>query len=186
MWLTSDTHFGHTNIIKYSERPFETVEEMNAILIQNWNAVVGRRDVVWHLGDFAYDGRAGVLKYAPQLNGKIHVLIGNHDNPNHLAEAFGSGRVFDTREIKYQGTRIFLSHYAHRVWPSSHKGSFHAYGHSHGNLDIQYGPWGRSMDVGVDCHGYGPLHIDKFLAYLKDQPVSLHHPDSTWRNPSST
>ena len=53
IWFTSDTHFSHCNIIKYCNRPFKDVDEMNKILIQNWNNVVRPDDIVWHLGDFA-------------------------------------------------------------------------------------------------------------------------------------
>lgn len=177
-WLTSDTHFGHTNIIKYAGRPFTTVEEMDDVLISNWNAVVGKRDIVWHLGDFAYRNAEGVLQYKQRLNGRIHILRGNHDNPNHLRWVFGEGRVFDVRDVGFNGQRIFLSHYAHRVWPASHKGSFHAYGHSHNGLDKTYGRWGRSKDVGVDACMYKPVHISAFIEELLNETFTLHHPDT--------
>lgn len=175
MWLTADTHFGHENVIAYCGRPFSSIEEMDEALIANWNSVVGRKDVVWHLGDFAYGGREKVTQYKQRLNGKIHCLRGNHDNPNTLALAFGEGRVFDVRDVGYKGERIWLSHYAHRVWPASHKGSFHAYGHSHGGLDGPRGLWGRSMDVGVDALGYTPIHVEAFLSALSPAAFSNHH-----------
>jgi calcineurin-like phosphoesterase family protein len=77
-FFTSDTHFGHENIIKYCKRPFANAKEMDKVLVQNWNKVVGPDDLVYHLGDFAVGGGpAG--PYLDQLNGKIILIHGNHD-----------------------------------------------------------------------------------------------------------
>ena len=77
IWFTSDTHFGHANIIKYCVRPWKTVEEMNEALVANWNATVGVRDEVWHLGDFAF--REALHDFVPRLRGRINLVLGNHD-----------------------------------------------------------------------------------------------------------
>jgi len=52
-WIIADTHFGHKNVIKYCNRPYSSVEEMDKILITNWNKEVAPDDIVYHLGDFA-------------------------------------------------------------------------------------------------------------------------------------
>lgn len=77
-WLTSDQHYGHTNIISYSGRPFTGLEEMHCELVSRHNAVVKPNDDVWHLGDFALDERL-VGKFLPQLNGRHRLVMGNHD-----------------------------------------------------------------------------------------------------------
>jgi len=78
IFFTSDTHFGHENIIKYCKRPFKDAAEMDKVLIRNWNRVVGPNDLVYHLGDFAVGGGpAG--PYLDQLNGRIILIHGNHD-----------------------------------------------------------------------------------------------------------
>ena len=56
VYFTSDTHFQHGNIIKFCNRPYSNVEEMNNAIIENWNSVVGPNDIVFHLGDFAWSG----------------------------------------------------------------------------------------------------------------------------------
>lgn len=78
-WFTSDHHFGHKNILEYEKdhRPFSTVEEMNEVLIERWNSVVNSKDVVYHLGDFAFGKRN--VQIAERLNGKKRLIMGNHD-----------------------------------------------------------------------------------------------------------
>ena len=75
-FFTADHHFGHANIIKYTNRPFTNIEEQDRILIQNWNSVVGPNDMVYYLGDFCF---RDFNKYFHALNGKIIFIEGNHD-----------------------------------------------------------------------------------------------------------
>ena len=81
IWFTSDTHFGHKNIIKFSERPFSDVEEMDEVMIRRWNEVVGKDDTVYHLGDFAFLSTGKLRQLISRLNGKICLVNGNHDGP---------------------------------------------------------------------------------------------------------
>lgn len=81
-FFTSDTHFGHANIIKLCNRPFKDVEEMNEKLIENWNKVVSEDGTVFHLGDFAFGGSGLWNSVIPRLNGQIYLIIGNHDRKN--------------------------------------------------------------------------------------------------------
>lgn len=76
----ADTHFGHANIIKYCNRPFATVEEMDAALIQNWNETVSNNDIVIHLGDLGLGKKEYIANIVKQLNGKKILIMGNHDN----------------------------------------------------------------------------------------------------------
>ena len=77
-FFTSDTHFNHANIIKFCNRPFKDVEQMNETLIANWNRVIGPNDTVFHLGDFCLGGAAEWTKVLDRLNGKIYLIMGNH------------------------------------------------------------------------------------------------------------
>lgn len=77
-FFTSDTHFGHANIIRLCNRPFEDVNEMNEKLIENWNKVVPENGTVFHLGDFAFGGSGLWNKVLDQLNGQIYLIMGNH------------------------------------------------------------------------------------------------------------
>lgn len=82
-WILSDTHFGHSNIIKYCNRPFSNADEMDKVMIQNWKDTVKEGDIIWHLGDVAMCG----MKDKDKLSTLIHslpgykkLILGNHDH----------------------------------------------------------------------------------------------------------
>lgn len=165
IWFTSDTHFGHKNIIKYTHRPFSSVEEMNEALIENWNNRVQDNDEVYHLGDVALCSPNKLRKILARLKGKIYLIKGNHDlSAEACQDRFEWIKDYYELEVDdsngYKGKQLLvLFHYAMRVWQASHYGSYHLYGHSHGELpDI---PDSLSFDVGVDCHNYAPINYDE-------------------------
>ena len=153
-WFTSDLHFGHKNIIKYCNRPFDSVEEMDEALVANWNAHVAPDDVVWNLGDFAFcctteHVRALLLR----LNGRHRFIRGNHDgavdelaNRAQLPAKFDYRRANDVLEVQVDGQAIVLCHYPMRSWHHAQRSVWHLFGHAHGLLP----PFGKSVDVGVD------------------------------------
>lgn len=177
-FFTSDTHFGHANIIKYSTRPFKTAEEMDNTLIHNWNSVVKPGDTVYHLGDFAVGGPEADI-YLRRLNGNIKFCWGNHDNRLNRV----TSRPLDIEDIRYisvEKQKIVLCHYAMKVWDGSHKGVWQLYGHSHGTLPDD--PHSLQMDVGMDCTGMIPLEFHQVKAILDKKtykPVDHHGPHTT-------
>lgn len=150
LFFTADHHFGHANIIKHCKRPFANVDEMNDSLVVAWNLKVGPKDTVYHLGDFCMGDPA---LYRSRLNGKIILLRGNHDHRTRNLDAHFQ-EVCDVKLLKHDGHELWLSHYAHRVWPKKHYGTWHLFGHSHGGLPpLRDG----SIDVGVDTSwSYAP------------------------------
>jgi len=160
IWFTADTHFGHEGIMRRCNRPFAHVREMDDAIMSIWNGIVAPADVVYHLGDFCYPrkGRdAGSL--LRKLNGRVILIQGNHDRQADI-EAFGESYPY--LELKINGVRICMSHYALRCWNESVRGSLHLYAHCHGRLPSL----GRSMDVGVDTHDYQPYSIEEVLQNL--------------------
>lgn len=160
--LTSDTHFGHNKIIQYCERPFNDVHEMNKTIINSINEVVGEDDTLYFLGDFCHH-RSSPIEYRKYINCKnVHIILGNHDFLDKIEKNLysflddGFLSVNFVKEILYCNQKIFLSHYPHRSWPSSHKGSYHCYGHVHSKLDHEDRNSTRlTLDVGVDnCVNY--------------------------------
>ena len=153
IWFCSDLHLGHANIIKYSKRPFSSVEEHDRILIENWNTYVAHNDLVYFLGDFAYRNKEGTERLRKRLMGNIHFIEGNHDKAAFaIRDQFTFYKdVYElkTKDSKLGDVRIFMSHYAHRVWNKSHHGAWHLYGHSHNSLPDD--PNSLSFDVGVDA-----------------------------------
>lgn len=160
-FFTADTHFGHSNIIKYCKRPYSCAQEMNEMLIKNWNDVVTPSDTVYHLGDFAFDNNPE--KYLCRLNGQKFLIKGNHDKKPCFVLP-GWTHVYDYKEIKIEKQTIILFHYALRVWNKSCHDSWSLYGHSHGKLPDD--PMSLNMDVGVDCHGYTPISFEKIRVLM--------------------
>ena len=132
IWVTSDTHFHHRNILVYeaASRPFKDRDEMNEALIHRWNGKVGPNDVVFHLGDFAFAGRQKVAEIASRLNGQIFLLLGNHDRQNWKWnwEELGFSRVF--RHPFLMDGRFIFSHEPLAEIP---EGKVNVYGHVHGS-----------------------------------------------------
>ncbi len=171
MFFTADTHFNHENIISFCQRPFHNLEEMNETLIENWNAVVGKNDIVYHLGDFAFGTRRQIADVLFRLNGRIYLCIGSHDEytikcyadkfedvqPYYLIKPHVKQKYADAKMAQ----PIFLAHYCYRVWPMSHYGSWHLYGHSHGMISSETSKVGKLLDVGVDEHNYYPWTLDE-------------------------
>ncbi len=186
IWFTSDTHFGHANVIRFNKRPFKDVEQMDAMLIKNWNSVVGYQDDVYHLGDFSLTSAERSLRILEQLNGRIHLIKGNHEK-SVLEKSFTREKfawIKDYYELKvddpdargkHSQQSIVLLHYAMKVWNKSHHGSWHLYGHSHGSLpdDIN----SLSFDVGVDSHDYFPISYDevkRIMSKKEFKPIDHH------------
>lgn len=173
IFFTADTHFGHAGILSprmRSPRPFADIQEHDEALVACWNAVVGPRDVVWHLGDFAYRSDESYARAIfGRLNGTKHLICGNHDK---LAKRLPWTSQQDVAHVVDAGTGIWLSHYAHRAWPRSFRGDIHLYGHSHGSLPGT----SRSLDVGVDCWGWTPVRLSQIrdrMAQTPEQPEEL-------------
>ncbi|MBO1026938.1 hypothetical protein IPU75_19725 [Ochrobactrum sp. SD129] len=151
-YYVADTHFGHEAIIGLCNRPFNSIREMDDFIVDRWNSVVRPIDLVYHLGDFSFGGAAHAKSIFNRLNGRKVLILGNHDIDrdgnilDYLSDLAWDQPPKQVLETTDCGERLFLSHYAHRVWPSSHRGSIHFYGHSHGRLDAV----GLSRDVGVD------------------------------------
>lgn len=159
VYFTSDTHFGHAAILGLSRRPFRSVADMDAALIAKWNAVVAPGDVVYHLGDFCFRNARPAPEYLAELNGEVHLIVGNHDGATlkHHAGSFAS--VNQIREIRLNGKTIVLCHYPMREWHGCWRGAWHLFGHVHGRLNHE--PVGCSLDVGVDSNRFRPWRFEE-------------------------
>jgi calcineurin-like phosphoesterase family protein len=175
-FFTADTHFGHTNIIKYCNRPFKSIQEMDSELIKRWNSKITDKDIVFHLGDFCFGNNDHDFdKYFSQLNGKIVWIKGNHDElawkNRDKFQTYSSGYY----EAKIDNQSIVLCHYAMLVWNKSHFGTWHLYGHSHGTLPDNLNS--MSMDCGVDTNNYYPYsfaEIAKRMSKKTFVPIDHH------------
>lgn len=172
-YFTADEHHRHQNIIRYCKRPWKFANEMSEEIIARHNEVVTEEDIVFHLGDFALGDPANFLR---RLRGKEHHLImGNHDKRK-LAQAWFTS-VQDVCLLQVKKEWVWMSHYAHRVWPKKHWGALHVYGHSHGTLPARELSW----DVGVDANNFYPVSLEQLRerVYLKgggETDGHLHNP----------
>lgn len=171
IYFTSDHHFGHKNIIKFSERPFKDVNEMDEILIQKWNEKINAENEVYHLGDFGLSSSGKLRKILDRLNGKIYLINGNHEKSAQACHTRFEW-IKDYHELVVKDDEfergeqlIVLFHYAMREWNASHWGAYHLYGHSHGTLSDD--PNSLSFDIGVDCHNFYPLSYEEVKAIMK-------------------
>jgi len=169
IYFTADHHFGHANIIKHSSRPFSSVEEMDAALLANWNGVVRPQDTVYIMGDLFFRNTISAEDYLRKLNGKKHLIVGNHDRDwmkkTALPQFFES--VENMVEINDGTHRITLCHYPMMTWNHVAKGSYMIHGHIHNNTDADYFALIRNMpnilNAGVDINGYYPVNFNALL-----------------------
>ena len=200
IYFTSDTHYGHKNIVRGTTewegtvdrcRDFDTIEEHNEALIKSINTLVKHNDILYHLGDWSFGGHENIKKFRDRLECReIHLIFGNHDQhiepiDSIYRESFTSCnhklelnlKIDCIRTNKFGKQLFFLSHYSHQVWNKSHHGAIHLFGHSHGTLQ----GIGKSMDVGVDTNNLYPYHMDEILDKMKNIKTEIvdHHNKNT-------
>jgi calcineurin-like phosphoesterase family protein len=178
-YYISDTHFGHTNIIKLAGRPYSSIEHMNEDLIARWNSKVGSGDLVYHIGDFAW---SHVKRYRERLNGEIILIRGNHDRRmNKQQEAFLFAGVYDYQKVKDGSHTLILFHYPIWSWDGLYKGTYHLHGHIHEKQLSSYSteggetlhPKGRGIriNVSVEQMDYEPKTIEEIRCQKDAQAV---------------
>lgn len=167
VFFTSDTHFHHANIIQFCHRPWGDVTTHDYALIQNWNRVVPKDGIVFHLGDFIMTSNIEWTKeLLSKLNGQIYLIMGNHDYHNRMNRQvirdLFENRVYDIVEIVLSDYyRFIMCHYPMLYW---RRGSYHLHGHVHS------GPYSLASekvpehymryDVGVDNNNYEPVSFE--------------------------
>ena len=157
IWVTSDLHFGHKNIIKYCDRPYKDTNHMNEALINNYNSLVAPDDEVYNLGDVCMGPIENIDKYVPRLNGNVHLIVGNHDEgrrKTELAKYWPDQKPIDV--IEYNGINFYLVHNKGEMEGDPNRVIL--YGHVHDNA-----PRGLADDwtyhVGVDTNAYMPVNL---------------------------
>ena len=114
IYFTSDLHIGHKNILEYSKRPFESIEEHDEMLVQNWNSIVKPGDLIYCLGDFALCSAERATSIAKRLMGNKYLVFGNHDKRLRKDQPFCSQWIWtkDLTDITVADQKIILCHYA--------------------------------------------------------------------------
>ena len=192
VFMTSDTHFFHTNIIDYCKRPFESAEEMNERMIENWNSTVSQDSIVFHLGDFAWGGYGKWKEVRERLNGKIVLIKGNHDIKNITSTAEKELFEFSTFQMHLMiGDReVILNHFPlltyNGIYREKESQIWQIFGHVHlGKLSVDGKDLERmkyllptQYDAGVDLNGFKPVpwkKIKERIEYQVDNNVNCLH-----------
>jgi len=199
VYITSDTHFGHKNIVRGttnwrtqdgeipidSTRDFQTIEQMNERLIDGINHHVGQDDTLIMLGDVSFGGFDNIGIFLERLIcHNIHLILGNHDhhidnNRDYVQKRFLSVQHY--LEINIDDRNFVLCHYPLQSWHGMNKGVIHLHGHVHLPENRKFGN-GKKMDVGVDGNGMDPYSIDEIIKIMDKRPVAFemngdHHFD---------
>jgi len=201
VWVTSDTHYSHTNICRgitnwrlpngdvpdKQTRPFETLDKMNASIVNNINEVVGQDDMLIHFGDWSFGGFENIEELRNRIICKeIHLIFGNHDhhivnNRDGCQKHFASSQWF--LQINYLGETLECMHYPISSWNGLNKGRIHLHGHCHLPNHKKFGN-GRRMDIGMDGNPeFAPYDLRMVINDMKKRPIGSelgvddHHVD---------
>lgn len=166
IYLTSDLHFNHANILKYEPqtRPFKSIQEMNETLVHNWNNVVRAEDTIYVIGDFFMGQLQDIEPILSQLNGNIKLVRGNHDTKARLEyyKTYGI-EVYDIAYLTYKGRFFILCHFpiASKEFidmvRDNNSEVIVCYGHIHSNAPIGY--INGTYHIGVDTNNLTPISI---------------------------
>ena len=175
IFATSDLHLGHDRAFVWGARGFKSIEEHDAEIIKRWNEVVTAEDDVYILGDLMLGDNAHGIHCLSQLNGKLHILTGNHCTAarqklyhtlENMVEFCGCATT-----IKYQKKQLYLSHYptiTSNMEANPHQAVFNLYGHTHQTTNFYNGqPF--MYHVGVDSHNCYPVLLDDIITEIKNE-----------------
>jgi calcineurin-like phosphoesterase family protein len=199
VWITSDTHYSHKNICRgvtnwrtkdgkipiESTRDFNTIEDMNSVIVDNINSKIGPDDTLIHLGDFSFGGFDKIGQFLDRLVCKnIHIVLGNHDhhiknNRENIHDRFLS--IQNYLEVNIGGADFVLSHYPLCSWNQLSKGAIQLHGHVHLPTNKKWGN-GKRLDVGVDGNNYQPYKLTEIVHMMdrrevRSEIVNDHHLD---------
>ena len=172
VFVTSDIHFGHDKDFIYEPRGFDSVWDMNDAIVKNWNKVVHPEDVVYVLGDIMLGNNDKGIKLLRQLNGNLHIILGNHDTDMRRELYYQSWNVIDTSyadRFNYGKYHFYCSHYPTiTACPNARNGLIeraliNLCGHSH--TPDRWADWDKGIiyHCELDAHHNTPVLIDDII-----------------------
>ena len=201
IWFVSDTHFMHKNLClgvsewddkEQSCRNFQTLEEMNELIVSNINKYVKEDDILYHLGDWSFGGIENIWKFRKLINCKnIYLVPGNHDHhiksnkilPNCIIRNFNlnSKDVFtevlpELTKITIDKKEVILCHFPLEEWENMDRGSIHLHGHSHHTKDYtDLNMYTKRMDVGMDWEEFRPYSWEEIKEIMGDRKIKKRY-----------
>ena len=197
VWLTSDTHYGHSNIVRgvtnwrnaegeipiEQVRDFSDIETMNELMVENINNNVDRNDWLIHLGDWSFGGYDKIQEFREKINcNNIVLILGNHDH--HIQRDIPKFRKMFNHIANYEELKIsrkndanntlVLCHYPIISWNQMHHGSFMLHGHQHLKGERKFGQ-GKRMDIGLcGSEDFRPYHIEEIVDLLSKRQYETY------------
>jgi calcineurin-like phosphoesterase family protein len=192
LFFTSDTHYAHSNICSATTkwegasnmtREFNSLDRMNATLVNNINNIVGEDDILIHLGDWSFGGFEKVQEFRDRIVCKnIHLVLGNHDhhierNKEGVQDLFSSVQQYLRLEVRRPVSKSMMDrytfvcmHYPIASWHDMNQGVIHLHGHVHLPPHLRIAE-GKAMDVGVDGNGLEPISLNEVLSIMKNREI---------------
>ena len=191
VFWTSDTHYAHKNMcrgisrwnrddeeyFRSATRDFNTLQEMNDVIVNNINDTVGEDDILFHSGDWSFGGYDNIIEFRSRIKCKnIHLVLGNHDesyiqtNYHDVQSMFSSVVDKYMIDLQFEGKEyiIHMDHYPVTSWYKLNKGSYMLFGHCHSSIK---GP-GRTMDIGMDSRKeFKPYHFSEIIQAIGSNPI---------------
>jgi calcineurin-like phosphoesterase family protein len=164
-YFISDTHFDHTRVVEYCNRPYLTVLQMNEAMIYNWNERVRPGDTVFHVGDFHLGPRSRIAEFVNRLNGTKVLVKGNHDRSRTAMMNAGFDDVVKELWLQVGGTSLYLHHQPRRDTFWNSRAEYHLCGHVH----TAWNRKGNIINVGVDVRGFKPVTLEELLADTEER-----------------
>ena len=182
LFFTSDLHLGHANSIRFTDRPYSCVDEMNEALIKNINGVVGKNDELYILGDVSFrTNKTTVIELLKEITCRnLHLVVGNHDLDFLQDEVFKTVEIY--QEIRYADHELplVLFHYPISDWNRKRHGAMHLHGHIHSvgpsYNEKNFAIGNYAFDVGVDANSFKPVSIEEIIA-LKNKTKENSEPN---------
>ena len=183
IWLVSDIHFNHDKEFVYSERGFSSVKEMNEAIVERWNEVVKKDDIIYNLGDFAMSDIQLSIPYIKALNGNIKWILGNHESEKKVSaicEANPNIQIIGWADmLKYEKKYFYLSHFPTLTSNTDDSHLWHRvinlHGHTHQKTNFLYPDNPFIYHVGVDSHNCYPVNIEEVIADIKNRYFEISH-----------
>ena len=192
IWVTSDLHFSHKNIIKFMKErcnvmgitedmtDTEKITKHNEWIINMWNMTVDKHDHIYILGDFSFDSPEETAKILGKLHGKKHLIIGNHDKSckglENYFESVSQIKEFPIKKHQYdfleENVYFVLCHFPMVAWNRRLHGAIHLHGHTHNTLDSTNKESGElRVDIGLDSElaNYGLVSLEQVYKFMKDK-----------------
>lgn len=191
VYYISDTHFGHKGVINFDQRPFSNIEEMEAILIANWNNKVTNQDIVYILGDFCFEKESEWLRLLNQLKGKKVLIKGNHDLKNMSSSLKNKFQdIKDYKEIDdrldNENVKVILSHYPIPFYKKDYSNKvYHLYGHLHNTIEEMYMQKFRKIILSTDDRDISSNKCQFYncwCGFYNYAPVTLKEILTKWNN----